>query len=136
MAEWNAPQYYVPRDCPRMVFWAGPETSASDCIEFLGSARRVMAVEPGWLQKIHSATIVRYEFEPGSFACIDEVAGTWVSRETLAPTAEEVLMHLPDRIAAEGIELRAVENLFGLSQRIAGTTLRFSGNRLRNCLGA
>ena len=119
-----------------MVFWAGRETSASDRIEFLGSAERVMAVEPGWLEQIHSATIVRYEFEPCPFECIDEVAGTWISRETLVPTAEDVLTHLPDRISAESIELRTVENLFGFSQRIADTTLRFSGNRLRNCLDA
>src|SRR5918995_828962 len=40
--------YLVPRDCPRVTYYAGRETTAADVERFLGSGPSVVAVESGW----------------------------------------------------------------------------------------
>jgi hypothetical protein len=43
--------YRVPRDCPRMTFYAGAQTSIADIEQFLGSKIAVMAIEQAWLER-------------------------------------------------------------------------------------
>jgi hypothetical protein len=45
----QAPAYWVPRDCPRVLAWTGPETTAAD--QRLLCDRRVHAIEYGWLPR-------------------------------------------------------------------------------------
>ena len=42
--------YLVPRECPRVTYYAGRETTAADVERFLGSSPAVVAVESGWLE--------------------------------------------------------------------------------------
>lgn len=132
VAEWHAPQYYVPRDCPRVVFWAGADSTPEAVTRFLGGAQRVLAIEPGWLERVQSATLYRYEFVPDSFTRVDDIAGYWVSRETLRPLHVDRLDGLPRRLAAEGVELRLVEPLWAYHLQVVASSLLFSGNRLSN----
>lgn len=39
--------YLVPRDCPRVTYYSGSETNASDVERFLGSSPAVVAIESG-----------------------------------------------------------------------------------------
>ena len=41
-----ARNYLLPRDCPRVTYFAGRETAAADVERFLGSSPAVIAVEP------------------------------------------------------------------------------------------
>src|SRR5437773_3344280 len=64
-----APLYWFPRDCPRVTFWASPETPA-EAVErcFLGTtARRVHAIECAWLERVRVAQVYAYRFSPEPF---------------------------------------------------------------------
>src|SRR5438105_6770579 len=73
--------YLLPRNCPRVTFYAGPETSEADKSKFLGTttAEYVICVESGWLTEIQRTTLYRYEFLPNTFALFDECAGYYIS---------------------------------------------------------
>ena len=47
--------YLLPRDCPRVTFFAGPETTPQDIERFLGSSPAVVAIESLW--ELHDAVV-------------------------------------------------------------------------------
>jgi len=59
-------------------------------------------------------------------------AGYFVSREAVEPLQVVELGDLLARHAGAGIELRIVPDLRALWERVIGSTLEFSGIRLRN----
>ena len=132
--EWHAPHYFLPRDCPRACFWPRAESTARDRARYLRGADRVIAIEKGWLGAVRTATVYRYEFDSTTFELVDDIAGYYVSRETLRPLSAVAMRDLPAAISAAGIELRAVDNLHALHLEVVASTLEFSGTRLRNAL--
>ena len=42
----------VPRECPRVTYYAGRATTTSDAERFLGSGTAVIAVERGWFERL------------------------------------------------------------------------------------
>jgi Family of unknown function (DUF6886) len=129
----HLPLYWFPRECPRGIFWATPETAASDA-GLLAGASRVHITESGWLDRIRSAKVVAYRLPEDSFTPHPEVGGYWLSREAVAPAELVELGDLLGLHARSGIELRLVPNLWPLWNRVAASTLEFSGIRLRNAL--
>ncbi|MEP7223887.1 MAG: DUF6886 family protein [Actinomycetota bacterium] len=127
----HVPFYWFPRECPRGMFWAA-STSALDDVDLLAGATRVHAVEGGWLGRIRSAKVVAYRLPEESFEPDPEVGGYWLSRESVAPLEMVELGELLELHAAAGIELRIVSNLLPLWERVAASTLEFSGIRLHN----
>jgi hypothetical protein len=71
--------YLVPRECPRVTYYAGRETTASDVERFLGSSQAVVAVESGWFEHLRSCRLYCYHLQPETFECLDECAGYFVS---------------------------------------------------------
>jgi hypothetical protein len=130
----HLPMYWFPRDCPRGTFWATTETAPEDADRLLAGATRVHAVEAAWLERIRSARVVAYRLPEESFAPDPEVGGYWLSRESVEPVELVELGDLVSRHAEAGIELRLVENLWPLWDRVVASTLEFSGMRLRNAL--
>jgi hypothetical protein len=128
----HLPMYWFPRDCPRGTFWAAPETTAADADRLLAGAARVHAVEGAWLDRIRAARMVAYRLPQETFATDPEVGGYWLSTEPVAPLEVVELGDLLARHAAAGIELRIVENLWPLWDRVIASTVEFSGVRLRN----
>ena len=49
--------YVVPRDCPRVTYYADANTSRSDADQFLGRGQAVMAFEHAWLDRVRSARL-------------------------------------------------------------------------------
>jgi hypothetical protein len=136
--EWHAPMYCLPRDCPRACFWAGERTSDEDREHWLHGLqpRFVIAVEAGWLPRIRSTVLYRYEMPPASFSARDADSGHYVSRESVVPLRVDALTDLVAAIVGAGVELRAVDRLGPLWRRIhRDSTLHFSGTRLRNAVG-
>jgi len=113
------------------MFWAA-STSALGDADLLAGATRVHAVEGGWLEHIRSAKVVAYRLPEESFEPDPEVGGYWLSRENVEPLELVDLGELLGLHAAAGIELRIVSNLWSLWDRVAASTLEFSGIRLRN----
>jgi hypothetical protein len=128
----HLPMYWFPRDCPRGTFWATPETTAEDTEELLGGASRVHAVEDAWVDRIRAARVVAYRLPEESFAPDPEVGGYWLSSMPVEPLELVELGDLLSRHVEAGIELRIMENLWPLWDRVVASTVGFSGMRLRN----
>lgn len=126
--------YLVPRDCPRVTFYAGNETSAADVERFLGSSPAVVAVESGWFERVRSCRLYCYHLPPETFECIDECAGYFVSRVAVAPARVEVIDDPIAELLKRGIELRFVPDLWTLRDAVVASTLQFSIIRMRNAL--
>jgi hypothetical protein len=83
--------YLLPRECPRVTFYAGHETTAVDVKKFLGTSSAVVAIEGGWLERLRSCRLYCYQFLPQTFECIDQCAGYFVSRLSVVPSRVEVI---------------------------------------------
>ena len=79
--------YLVPRDCPRVTYYAGADTTATDVDRFLGSSPAVVAIESGWLERVRSTWLYCYHMPTETFECLDACAGYYVSRVPVIPHA-------------------------------------------------
>ena len=129
----HLPFYWFPRECPRGTFWATSRTTPHDS-ELLGGSPRVHLVETEWLERMRSARVVAYRLPESSFAPDPEVGGYWLSRDPVVPVDLVELGDLVARHEQSGIELRDVPNLWPVWNRVAASTLEFSGIRIHNAL--
>ena len=127
--------YLFPRDCPRILLWPTPSTSAADRAQWFGASRAqtLAYVERDWLERIGAGIIHRYEMPPERFESLDD-AGMWVAREAVTPRACETITDMPAALAQANVEVRALERLTPL-KGAWNTSLHASGIRLRNALG-
>jgi hypothetical protein len=126
--------YLVPRDCPRVTYYSGGETTAADVERFLGSSLAVIAVEGGWLERLHSCRLYFYHLPSETFECKDESAGYFVSREPVVPAGVEVFDDPIAELLKRGVELRFVPSLWPLRDAVAASSLQLSLIRLRSAL--
>jgi hypothetical protein len=128
----HLPMYWFPRDCPRGTFWAAPDTTPEDAERLLAGASRVHAVEGAWLDRIRDTRVVAYRLPEEGFTPHPDVGGYWLSQDAVAPLELVELGDLLSRHAEAAIELRMVENLWPLWDRVVASSLEFSGIRLLN----
>jgi hypothetical protein len=126
------PLYWFPRDCPRATFWADSRTADRDIERFLGGdrARRSHVVEPAWLEPMRTERVVAYRVPEETFA--ENEDRFWISAEPVEPLELVELGDLVSRHEAAGIELGTEEDLVGFWADVVGSSLGFSGIRLRN----
>jgi len=124
--------YLLPRDCPRVTFYAGPDTSADDIDRFLGLSSAVVAFESGWLEKVREARLFCYQLPQEGFFCLDDCAGYFVNRKAVKPDRVEVFDDLLAALSARGVEVRILPSLWSLHDSVAKSTLQFSMIRMRN----
>ena len=126
--------YLLPRDCPRVTFYAGTNTSHADKEKFLGSsaAKYIIAVEQKWLPAIQHCKLYCYEFPADTFSLLDECAGYYISYQQVNPIAVKRIDNTLDELFKRNIELRFLPNLHYLANEVAKSSLNFSIIRLRN----
>ena len=129
------PMYLFPRDCPRILLWPKPDSTAADLARWfpLGSSRMIAHIEAAWLDRLSTGHIHRYELPAAAFESLAD-AGMWVAREPVTPLAMETLTDLPAELAAQGVELRVMDSLLPLKE-VWSASLHASGIRLRNAQG-
>jgi hypothetical protein len=127
----HLPLYWFPRDCPRGAFWAAPDTTRDDA-KLLHDTARVHVVERGWIERMRSARVVAYRLPEATFDPDPEVGGYWLSRDPVEPVERVELGDLIERHERSGIELRVVDELWPIWDRVVASTLEFSGIRLLN----
>src|SRR5215211_3636997 len=66
--------YLLPRNCPRVTFYAAPTSAPEDVARLLGasSATYVVAIESRWLPAVRSGVLYKYALPPKTFAPVDE----------------------------------------------------------------
>lgn len=124
--------YLVPRDCPRVTFYAGRGTTAADAEAFLRSSAAVVAIEWDWFDRLRASRLYCYSLPAETFELFDECAGYFVSRAPVIPARMEVFDDLLAELRRRDVELRIVPNLWPLRDAVAASTLRFSMIRMRN----
>jgi hypothetical protein len=126
------PLYWFPRECPRATFWADSGTSDSDVERYLGGARsgRVHAVEPEWLPRLRTTRVIAYRLPEQAF--VENEDRFWIAAEPVEPLELVELGDLIARHETAGIELRIEADLPRFWDEVIGSTLGFSGIRLRN----
>ena len=122
--------YLFPRDCPRILLGATPDTPEAERRCWLGDWRAVAYVERHWLERLQAETIHRYELPAEGFEDLDD-AGIWVSRKRVVPIDHLAMSRLDREFAPRGVDLRVVDSLRPL-KNLWDTSLHVSGIRLRN----
>ena len=132
--EAHLPNYLLPRECPRVTYVRAATTTPKDAQKFFGISRaaRIIALEPGWLERAMTTTIFVYELPARSFVCIDEHAGHYTSAEPVKPTGMKAVRNPLAAMLTHDVELRIVKDLLALHQNVARSSLSFSSTRLRN----
>lgn len=135
IAEDHQRMYLFPRECPRILLWPTPKTTAEDVDRWLGGRRDkpLAYIERDWLGRLSAASTTRYEFPIATFHDTHD-AGMWVSRTTVYPLAKVTLTDLPARLAETGTELQVVDSLLPWKD-VWNSTVHASGIRLRNAQG-
>jgi hypothetical protein len=126
--------YLLPRDCPRVTYSAGSETTAADVERFLGSSAAIVAIESTWFERLNTCRLYCYHLPPETFACSDEWAGYYVSRTPIVPARMEVFADPLAELMKRGVEIRILPNLWALRDAVVASTLVFSIIRMRNSL--
>lgn len=126
--------YLLPRDCPRVTFYALPDSDPADVAQLMGqtAARYVVAVESGWLAAIREAVLYLYELPQSGFREIDRGAGYFVRESAVAPLSVRHVDDLLGELVARDVELRVTPSLWPLRDAVLASTLQFSIIRMRN----
>lgn len=132
IAETHQQMYLFPRECPRIVLSATPDTSDSDAEQWLQSNknRSVAYIERKWLRRFESASLSRYEFNPVNFNSLHD-AGTWVSSASEIPIDKVEISDLAAKLNDAQTDLKVVDYLEPLKPAW-NSTVHASGIRLRN----
>ncbi|WP_297112731.1 DUF6886 family protein [uncultured Devosia sp.] len=124
--------YLVPRDCPRVCFRAGPQTTATDITRHLEDHRPVVAIEARWLERLRTGRLYRYAMPREGFVMQDEDAGYWVAHQPVTPLGVDKVEDLAAAIARAGATLRVLLSLWALHDEIRASSLVYSMIRMRN----
>jgi len=126
--------YLLPRDCPRVTFYAGDSTSKADVARFwLGSsAKYIVAVESSWVHTILNTQLYCYELPPDEFKLIDDIACYYVCPRVVEPIQVTEYSDLFQTLTGLDVEVRILPSLWPLRDAVVDSTLRFSIIRMRN----
>jgi hypothetical protein len=108
-------------------------TTPEDRERFFGqsAANRVHVIEADWLKRMQTCRLYAYRLPAGVFRP-HEVGGSWVADEPVEAIGQVVVDDLLGRHADARIELRVTPSIWPFWQRVTGSTVEFSGSRLRN----
>ena len=124
--------YLVPRDCPRVTFYAGPGTTVADRERFLGGSPAVVAIETEWFERVRSCRLFCYHLPGETFESTDKTAGYFWSRTAVKPVSVTSVDDPVSAVLQRGVELRILPNLWSLRDAVIESTLEFSVIRWRN----
>lgn len=126
--------YLLPRDCPRVCFYAGENTSGADKLKFIenSNATYVINVEERWKETMAKTKLYRYEFNPDSFEMLDENAGYYISYNEQIHVNETVIDNIFTELKNRNAELRFLPSIIKLAEQTAKSTLNYSIIRLKN----
>lgn len=134
--EERLPNFLTPRNCPRVAYHAGNQTSTYDKRRFFTSesTEYVVVIEKTWLDIMRKTTLYLYEFNTDDFVLQDEVAGYYVSAKTQHPVKQYVIKDLFSELLKRNVEVRICDNLWDIADAVKASTLNWSLCRMANAL--
>ncbi|MCA0987416.1 DUF6886 family protein [Guptibacillus algicola] len=128
------PNFLTPRDCPRVCYNVGRETTDLHKQTYLSSEfhSHVVVIEQMWFEVMKNTTLFLYEFDPAAFQLQDENAGYYVSESTQIPIAKWEVNDLFQALFSRGVEVRFVDNLWEMYDAIQQTTFCWSMCKMGN----
>ena len=126
--------YLLPRDCPRVTFYAAADSDPADVARLLGvtAASHVVAIESGWLAAVRATTLWLYELPADTFELLDPVAAYYVSPLPVRPRSARLMDDLLGELAWRNVEIRLTPSLWPLRDAVLASSLAFSFIRMGN----
>lgn len=130
------PNFLTPRDCPRVGYHIGKNTTKADKEKFFSSPNitHVLVIEGKWYEVMKSTTLCLYEFETDDFELQDEIAGYYVAKTTQKPKAMYIIDDLFSELIKRNVKIRIVDNLWHIADQVKASTLNWSLCRMANAL--
>ncbi len=126
--EFRLPNFLTPRNCPRVAYHTGRNTTESDRKRYFssGTADYGIVIESKWFEIMRSAVLFLYEFDTADFELQDDVAGYYVAKKTQIPIAKHKLTDLFSELIKRKVEIRVVDNLWDMADMVKASTLNWS----------
>ncbi|MGM0877336.1 MAG: DUF6886 family protein [Bacillota bacterium] len=126
------PNFLTPRNCPRVTYHSNPKTTIQDKRMFLSSdtVSYVVAIEHKWFEIMRNTKLYLYEFNIKEFYLQDRNAGYFVSEKTQVPINKIVIDDLFGELIKRNVEVRIIDNLWDLSEKIKNTSFDWSMCRM------
>jgi hypothetical protein len=126
--------YLLPRDCPRVTYYANDATTNGDRRAFFSvpDTQSVVAIERTWLPALRTTQLHIYEFAAQDFVLEDAIAAYYVSTRTAAPISHRAVDDPLMELCRRDVELRVLSSLWPLRDAVVASTLGFSIIRMRN----
>lgn len=116
--------YLLPRDCPRVCFYAKENTIEADKLKFIENSKAtyIINVEERWKEMIAKTKLYRYEFNPDSFEMLEENAGYYISYNEQIPLNVIVIGDVFTELKNRNAELRFLPSIIKLAEQTAKST--------------
>lgn len=126
------PNFLTPRNCPRVTYHMGINTTLEDQERYFSSAttKHVVVIESKWFQVMKNTVLYLYVFDPSGFELQDDIAGYYVSKTVQTPIAKYRVDDLFQELFDRRVEVRIVDNLWDIYERISKSSLSWSMCRM------
>ncbi len=87
------PNFLTPRDCPRVTYHIGKNTTEDDINKYISSktTSHVVVIENNWFEAMKNSKLYLYEFDDYDFELQDAVAGYYVAKTCFMNYLKEML---------------------------------------------
>ncbi|MEO8514755.1 MAG: DUF6886 family protein [Ignavibacteria bacterium] len=128
--------YLLPRDCPRVNFYAKADSTQIDNNTFMRNSKKkyIVNIEESWLERVKQTALYLYELPIETFTLLDEGAGYYISYIAVKPLSVLVVDDLLSEIVKRDVELRVLSSLKQLEYEVSNSSLQFSIIRMRNAV--
>lgn len=128
------PNFLTPRECPRVTYYATEKTSEEDIERYFSyeTSKHVVAIERHWYETMNNTILYLYEFEDTNFYLQDEIAGYYVSEVDQFPINKVKITDLFGELLKRNVEVKMVDDLLDLRDKIILTTLNWSMCKMGN----
>lgn len=131
--EARLPNFLTPRDCPRVTYYVGENTTEADRERFLPAGfSHAVFLEEDWRERMQHTVLTLYEMDPAEFMLQDPVAGYYVAKTMQIPVAVHTITDPVAELQRRKVLVCFTENLWPLAESIQKSTLHWSLCRMKN----
>lgn len=120
--------FLTPRNCPRVAYSVGENTTAEDRERFFCSstAEHAVIIESEWFDRMCETWLFLYEFEPTDFVLQDKTAGYYVATTAQKPIEKHIVTNLFTELFRKNSEVRIVDSLWDIAECVKQSSLDWS----------